>query len=118
MEGFRQCHIRDGFAIVRYFAWLEKQLVEGQEVLEYDGAMQLEEFRKYVAPRLLELTERDGKWYMGQSFDTISSSGPNAGESSPRTKNSPGAIIHYKPDEEGSAVIRRDQIYLCDTGGE
>src|ERR1700677_3091888 len=26
IEGFRACHIRDGAALVRYFAWLEEQL--------------------------------------------------------------------------------------------
>lgn len=45
IEGFRQCHIRDGTALVRYFAWLEKQLVNGEKVNEYQGAEQLEKYR-------------------------------------------------------------------------
>jgi hypothetical protein len=27
------------------------------------------------------------------------------------------AIIHYSPSKEGSAEIKKDQIYLCDSGG-
>lgn len=45
IEGFRQCHIRDGVALARYFAWLEKQLDDGVEVNEYQGAERLAKFR-------------------------------------------------------------------------
>lgn len=44
--------------------------------------------------------------FKGLSFDTISGSGPN------------GAIIHYKPERETCAIVRRDQMYLCDSGGQ
>lgn len=27
------------------------------------------------------------------------------------------AIIHYSPDPNDCAIIRKDQIYLCDSGG-
>jgi Xaa-Pro aminopeptidase len=43
---------------------------------------------------------------MGPSFDTISSSGPN------------GAIIHYKPEKDSCSIISKDQVYLCDSGGQ
>ncbi len=46
IEGFRQCHIRDGAALVRYFAWLEEQLLADVKISEYDAATRLEEFRK------------------------------------------------------------------------
>jgi hypothetical protein len=49
IEGFRQCHIRDGAALVRYFAWLEKQLKDGKEVTEAGGADVLEKYRSYVS---------------------------------------------------------------------
>ena len=44
--------------------------------------------------------------FKGLSFDTISATGPNA------------AIIHYKPEPTDCAVICRDQVYLCDSGGQ
>ncbi|KAJ9098924.1 hypothetical protein QFC20_005839 [Naganishia adeliensis] len=94
LEGMRQCHIRDGAALARYFAWLEEQLENGAKLTEFEAAVKLEEYRA------------ENKLSKGLSFDTISSTGPN------------GAIIHYKPTEEDCAVIDKDQMYLCDSGGQ
>jgi len=94
VEGFRASHIRDGSALVRYFAWLEEQLNQGVELSESQGADQLEKFRSELP------------LFKGLSFTTISSTGPN------------GAIIHYSPDPNDCAIIRKDQIYLCDSGGQ
>ncbi|KAG6808310.1 hypothetical protein H0H92_004561 [Tricholoma furcatifolium] len=94
LEGFRQSHIRDGAALARYYAWLEEQLNNGVEINESQGADKLEAFRSE-----LDL-------FRGLSFDTISSTGPN------------GAIIHYKPDPNDCAIIKKDQIYLCDSGAQ
>jgi len=94
VEGFRQSHIRDGAALARYFAWLEEQLNNGVELNESQAADQLEKYRSE-----LEL-------FKGLSFTTISSTGPNA------------AIIHYSPDPNDCAIIRKDQVYLCDSGGQ
>ncbi|KAI0316094.1 Creatinase/aminopeptidase [Amylostereum chailletii] len=94
VAGFRACHIRDGAALARYFAWLEEQLDAGAEISESEGADRLEKFRSE-----LDL-------FKGLSFTTISSTGPN------------GAIIHYSPDPKDCAIIRKDQIYLCDSGAQ
>jgi Xaa-Pro aminopeptidase len=94
LKGFRECHKRDGAAIVKYFAWLEDQLDKNQELDEVDGANQLERFRQL------------GKNYVGLSFDTISSTGPN------------GAVIHYKPEKPSALKIKKDQVYLCDSGAQ
>ncbi|KAI0682934.1 Creatinase/aminopeptidase [Cytidiella melzeri] len=94
VEGFRQSHIRDGAALVRYFAWLEEQLNAGVVMTESEAASQLEKYRSE-----LDL-------YRGLSFPTISATGPN------------GAIIHYGPDPVDSAVVKKDQVYLCDSGGQ
>lgn len=45
LQGFRQCHLRDGAALVRYFAWLEERLNEGAELTESQVADQLERYR-------------------------------------------------------------------------
>ncbi|KDE08101.1 X-Pro aminopeptidase [Microbotryum lychnidis-dioicae p1A1 Lamole] len=96
IEGFRQSHLRDGVALVRYFAWLEQQLDADVNVSEYEGAQQLEKFRKE-----LDL-------FKGLSFTTISSTGANA------------SIIHYHYSEDPAQAtrIRKDQIYLCDSGAQ
>lgn len=46
LKGMRACHIRDGAALIEYFAWLEDQLSKGAQLDEVDVANQLEEFRK------------------------------------------------------------------------
>ncbi|KAH8102236.1 Creatinase/aminopeptidase [Cristinia sonorae] len=94
IEGFRQSHIRDGSALVRYFAWLDEQLNNGAVLNESQAADQLEKYRSE-----LDL-------FKGLSFPTISSTGPN------------GAIIHYQPDPNDCAIVKRDQIYLCDSGAQ
>lgn len=45
IEGFRQSHIRDGVALARYFAWLEEQLDNGEQLSESKAADKLEEYR-------------------------------------------------------------------------
>jgi Xaa-Pro aminopeptidase len=95
LEGMRQCHIRDGAAITEYFAWLEDQLLNKKATLdEVDGADKLEAIRK-----------KHDK-FMGLSFDTISSTGPN------------GAVIHYKPEKGECSIIDPNEIYLCDSGAQ
>lgn len=44
--------------------------------------------------------------FVGLSFDTISSTGPNA------------AVIHYKPEKNSCAIIDPKAIYLCDSGAQ
>jgi Xaa-Pro aminopeptidase len=83
IAGFKACHIRDGAAQVEFFAWLEAELKGGNDKLtEHGVALKQMEFRK---------KQQD---YMGLSFETISSVGPNA------------AIIHYSPPESGGSVVR------------
>jgi Xaa-Pro aminopeptidase len=46
LEGMRQCHIRDGAALIEYFAWLEDQLVnKGAKLDEVETSDKLEEMR-------------------------------------------------------------------------
>lgn len=95
LEGMRQCHIRDGAALSEYFAWLEEELVEKKTKLdEVEGADKLEQIRS------------KGDHFVGLSFDTISSTGPNA------------AVIHYKPEPGNCSVIDPKTIYLCDSGAQ
>ena len=64
LEGMRACHIRDGAALIEYFAWLEDQLIHKKaRIDEVEGADKLESLRA---------KQKD---YVGLSFDTISSTG-------------------------------------------
>lgn len=95
LEGMRKCHIRDGAALSEYFAWLENELVsKGSKLDEVQAADKLEEIRS-----------RHDK-FVGLSFPTISSTGPNA------------AVIHYKPESGSCSTIDPKQIYLCDSGAQ
>lgn len=91
----RAAQVKDGVCLTQYFAWLEDQLInKGALIDEYRAALKLSEIR------------RTQKGYMGDSFETISSTGANA------------AIIHYAPPAEGSSMINPDKIYLCDSGAQ
>ncbi|KAG5930669.1 hypothetical protein E4U42_000009 [Claviceps africana] len=95
MNGMRSCHVRDGAALIEFFAWLENELVEKKAIIdEWQAAEKLEEIRLKH--------ER----FVGLSFPTISSSGPNA------------AIIHYGPEKGRCAVIDPSNVYLCDSGAQ
>lgn len=93
IKGMKNAHIKDAVALCCYFSWLENN-VDKQVITEVSGAEKLEQFRA---------TQKD---FMGPSFDTISSVGEN------------GAIIHYHPDKTKNIRITRDNIYLCDSGGQ
>lgn len=46
LEGMKRCHIRDGAALIEYFAWLEEELlVKGSKIDEVEGADILEKMR-------------------------------------------------------------------------
>ena len=46
LEGMRACHVRDGAALIEYFAWLEEELVEkGRSMDEVEAADKLKEIR-------------------------------------------------------------------------
>lgn len=93
-KGMVESHIRDCAALFKYFSWLNQELKKGTEIDEVQGSEKLREFRaqqdKFIYP----------------SFETISSIGAN------------GADIHYKPEKETCKKINRDEIYLCDSGGQ
>ncbi|KAF9455531.1 hypothetical protein BDZ94DRAFT_1277965 [Collybia nuda] len=86
--GLRKAHIRDGASFVRFLAWLEIQLSEGNNISEDQAASRLTEFR------------RGGKHFIGLTYEPISATGPNA------------ALPHYIPRIPTARVIERDTPYL------
>lgn len=81
---------------MKYFAFLEEELAKPDHGLtEFTGARKVESFRAEA-----------GDVFVGPSFDTISSIGPN------------GAVIHYKPEKDDCKALNNDEIYLLDSGGQ
>jgi Xaa-Pro aminopeptidase len=93
IRGSRRAHIRDGAAMCRFLAWLDRTAPAGG-VDEIGAARQLEAFRAQTG-KLQEI-----------SFDTISGSGPN------------GAIVHYRVTEATNRALGRGELYLVDSGGQ
>jgi len=97
IAGSRAAHLRDGVAMVRFLAWLDRQ--KPGTVDEIGAASRLEEFRASAAREMnSELRE--------VSFDTISGAGAN------------GAIVHYRVTEATNRAIEDNSLYLVDSGGQ
>lgn len=97
VEGMKAAHVRDGVALVKYFAWLEDQVTNRSNesvITEISGADQLDKFRQ------------EQESYVGPSFPTISSSGAHA------------AIVHYCPTPATDRPITDKEVYLCDSGAQ
>ncbi|HTH98328.1 MAG TPA: aminopeptidase P family protein [Stellaceae bacterium] len=94
LDGIRAAHRRDGAAMVRFLAWLEARLADGDTLGEIAVADKLEAFRA-EAPEFRDL-----------SFDTISGAGPN------------GAIVHYRVTPETDRVLEPGSFYLLDSGAQ
>ncbi|MFK7932897.1 MAG: aminopeptidase P family protein [Saprospiraceae bacterium] len=93
IEHIRQVMRKDGVALLKLYRWLEQE-VSQRIVSEYEVAQQLIEFRR-----------AQGK-YFGESFPAIVGYRAN------------GAIVHYRPLRNRSAVIKPTGILLLDSGGQ
>jgi Xaa-Pro aminopeptidase len=89
----REVMVKDGVALVKAFRWLEKTLDE-RPVSEYEMASMIAQYRS------------DQPLYFGESFSAIIGYKGN------------GAIIHYHPTPENSALIHKEGILLLDSGGQ
>jgi len=85
-------HVTDGAALTKFIYWIKK--VNKKKITEVDAQIKLEKFRK-----------KNNK-YLYPSFETIAGSGKN------------GAIVHYRAKKESCRTIRKNDIFLCDSGGQ
>lgn len=92
LDGMRAAHRRDGAAMVEFLCWYDAQ--DLTSLTEIDMARALEGFRAANGD-LLDL-----------SFDTISSTGPNA------------AINHYRVTEATNRRLAEGDLFLIDSGGQ
>ena len=93
IKGLRDCHIRDGAALTKSIYWLKNNIYK-KKITELD------------ASNLIDRNRKKSKYFHSLSFPTISGSGPN------------GAIIHYKADKKTNRRLKKDDIYLVDSGGQ
>jgi Xaa-Pro aminopeptidase len=91
--GSRRAHLRDAAAVANFLAWLDGATADGS-LTEIAAQEKLHGFRK-VTGKLKDL-----------SFGTISAAGANA------------ALPHYHSVGKTGARLKRDQIYLIDSGGQ
>ncbi len=85
-------HILDGAALTKFIYWIKK--INKKKITEVDAQNQLEKFRKH------------NKNYLFPSFNTIAGSGKN------------GAIVHYRATKKNTKYIHKNEIFLCDSGGQ
>jgi len=94
LAGIRACHIRDGVAVSRFLAWLDKEVLVGNFYDEGVLSDKLETFRL------------EDELYREPSFDTISAVGGNA------------AMCHYNHNNGTPATMANNSIYLVDSGAQ
>lgn len=86
-------HISDGVALTKFIYWIKKNIGK-LKITELDAQKVLEKFRK------------KNTYYKFPSFNTISGTGPN------------GAVVHYRANNKTNRLIKKNDIYLCDSGGQ
>ncbi|QRG40244.1 hypothetical protein FDK38_004708 [Candidozyma auris] len=85
---------KDSLVSIIFFAWLENELIHKKnKINEYEAAQKIYSIRARFPS------------FKGLSYETISSTGPNA------------AIIHYEPTKDNNAIIDPKLPYLIDSGG-
>ena len=87
-----QSHIADGVALTKFIFWMKN--LKNRKITEIDAERKLESFRK------------KNKKYLHPSFNTIAGTGSN------------GAIVHYKATKKTSKIIKKNDLFLCDSGGQ
>ncbi|WMC10628.1 aminopeptidase P family protein [Oceanimonas pelagia] len=96
VQGSRTAHLRDGVAVCRFLAWLDRRLAEPNPELEDEGTL---------ADKLHALRAEHPE-FVEPSFGTISALGPNA------------AMCHYHHGNGTPRKLGQDAIYLVDSGGQ
>lgn len=91
LAGARAAHRRDGAAMCRFLAWLDRQIPG--------------EFTEIDVVRALEMFRRETDALQDISFDTIAGAGPN------------GAIVHYRVTGETDRPVAPG-LLLVDSGGQ
>ena len=92
IKNMAKVHVLDGAALTKFIYWIKN--TNKKQITEVEAQNKLEKFRKA------------NKNYLYPSFDTIAGSGKN------------GAIVHYRAKKENCRIIKKNDIFLCDSGGQ
>ena len=92
IDNMIRSHVIDGVALTKFIYWIKK--VNKKKITEVDAQIKLEKFRK------------KNNRYLYPSFETIAGAGEN------------GAIVHYRAKKSSCRTIRKNDIFLCDSGGQ
>ena len=87
-----KAHIEDGVALTKFIYWMKNK--KKINLSEIDAQNKLEKFRKM------------NNNYLYPSFNTIAGTGSN------------GAIVHYRATKKSNKIIKKKDIFLCDSGGQ
>ena len=93
IAGAKNCMIKDGVALTKFFIWLENELNK-RTISEYEIGRKLDSFRQQQ------------EYYTGESFAAIIGYRGN------------GAIIHYTAPTTNSAMVSDSDILLVDSGAQ
>ncbi len=85
-------HVIDGVALTKFIYWIKN--LKKLNITEVDAQNKLEKIRKMNSK------------YLFPSFNTIAGSGKN------------GAIVHYRATKNKTKLLKRNEIFLCDSGGQ
>ena len=92
LDNMVNAHVIDGVALTKFIFWLKNK--KKLDITEVDAQNKLEYFRK------------QNPNYLFPSFDTIAGSGKN------------GAIVHYRATNNNTKLLKKNEIFLCDSGGQ
>jgi Xaa-Pro aminopeptidase len=93
LKGMRDCHVRDGAAVVKFLFWLSNTIGK-TKITEVSAGEKIETLRAL------------DPLYRGASFDTIAGYGPNS------------AVIHYRAEPKTALTLKKRGLFLLDSGGQ
>ena len=94
IAGARAAHVRDGAAVVRFLAWLDRTRARRRHLTEIEAVEALESFR------------RDTGLLKDVSFPTIAGAGAD------------GAIVHYRVTRKTNRPLVPGELFLLDSGAQ
>ncbi len=89
-----KAYLKDGCAETEFYGWLFEALENGETITEWDCSVKIAEFRAQQ------------EHYDSESFTAIMAFRDNA------------AMMHYAPQPDACAVLKREHLLLNDSGGQ